>query len=309
MTYTATVTDLSGLGNNVTLIGLGPNGVITLAGGLALSANGSASLPWVVASPYVSGTYTLLVTAFSNAGLQAATAQMAVSGSAGVSIQLGDSVTGEGMPTVLTGTLTQYGLGLPGASLVITAPNGWGLSYQPAVLDAGLATARVTAIVTPPLGVIPDVYPLLYYAQLAGGIGVPAPGAAQVTVLGLGLNALLTPVTRTVVISIPFGYTLRVTNTGALPDTFTVAPAVDVGPQPAQIDPASATIALAPGTAGTLRFTATTSPLLVTGTYTITMAVASSLDTLVAVEENARFYASMTTIHYTSFVYLPFVIR
>jgi hypothetical protein len=212
------------------------------------------------------------------------------------------------MPVMLTGTLSQAGLGLPGATLVITAPLGWGLSYAPHSLAPGASLVQVTAVLTPPLSVVPATYPVLLMAQLRGGSGLTSNGQANVTVLPQSVSAAITPITRTITSFASFTYTVRVTNTGALPDTFTVAQATDIL-QGATLLPISTTIDLKPGIGGDVVFTALASPSLVTGTYSVTVRAISGLDTRISAAPSAMFYIARPPTDFGFNAYLPVAIR
>ncbi|MEO6063404.1 MAG: hypothetical protein ABIQ99_15840, partial [Thermoflexales bacterium] len=236
ITYTAVISDLSGLGGSVDVVGIGPLGaLVTLALGLSLPPSGTASLAWPVVGPVSGGEFTLPLTATNGLMAQSRSVQLSVIGGGSLGAALAGGATWPGVPIALSASITQAGLGLPGAALTLTVPPGWDFALAPAALPSGQAQISLTVWLTPPLGSLPNAYPVSLQAVLTGA-PIDATALAVVRVLAQGLAGSVAPLTQTVQTYDHVTYTVTLNNLGAFPDDVDVSP---VGLAGAFLSPAS----------------------------------------------------------------------
>jgi len=298
VTYTAVISDLSGLGGNVDVLGIGPLGApVTLALGLSLPPSGTASLAWPVIGPVGGGAFTLPVTTTNGLMAVARSAQLNVIGGGSLGAALAGGDTWPGVPLALSASITQAGLGLPGAALTLTAPAGWAYALEPAALPSGQTQISLTVWLTPPLGSLPNVYPLALQAVL-NGAPIAALALAEVRVLAQGLGGSVAPLTQTVQTYEHVTYTVTLNNLGALPDDVDVAP---LGVAAAFLSPASHMLTLDGAASGEAVFSGNVppglsgvTPLLFVGVSRFDPSVRVTLTAQIAVIEGATWTPTPT---------------
>jgi hypothetical protein len=228
VTYTAVVSDLSGAGSIVDVVGqLGGGSAVTLANGLSVLANQARIVTWTLTAPSTPGTYGLRAHALGGLNVPEASAQLEVVAPA-LSAALGSATVGAGMPAVLTSTLRQDAPAgveptLPGALVSVQAPAGWQVVQAPTHLPAGRSAGHGDVIVVPPAGTAPGTYNVMMTAVMTGYPQVTAQAVGRVTVLNNGLVVSVRPTTQTVTTGDAFEFEVLVINTGTAADQVVVS--------------------------------------------------------------------------------------
>jgi hypothetical protein len=228
VTYTAVVSDLSGAGSLVDVLGqLGGGSAVTLVNGLSVPANGERIVTWTLTAPSTPGTYGLRAHALGGLNVPEANAQLEVVAPA-LSAALGSATVGAGMPAVLTSTLRQDAPAgveptLPGALVNVQAPAGWQVVQAPTHLPAGRLAGHGDVIVVPPAGTAPGTYNVMMTAVMTGYPQVTAQAVGRVTVLGNGLVVNVRPTTQTVNTGDSFEFEVLVINAGTAADQVVVS--------------------------------------------------------------------------------------
>ena len=286
VTYTVTLTDTSGFTNTVNVVGADANGLAAVLGtGLTLPPLGSAVIAWPAAAPFGAGSYAIVVTATNASNTIAQSGQLTVNQGATISASLTGGVTGPGMPVALQGVISQAGFGLPGAALTLTAPAGWDASFTTEQLAPGLGALSITAVLTPPMGTPATDYPVSLAAVTTGYPGLAAAGNAVVTVSSQSFQATVNPPAQSVGQYQTYTLTVHITNTGALPDIYALAPAGNVV---LQQQGNAASSAIQPGQGRDVLFAGTASGALNPGPNTVVMTVTSGFDNRIQRAVNAQ---------------------
>ena len=264
ISHTLTITNPENVGRTYALSAAGAPAV-SLPPTVAVPANSSAAVPFT-AAPTNTGAraFTVAATAVENGATGSATAVITGLGAAGVAVTLTPPIveTGPGGTAVLTVTLQNLGSSARTFDLDSTLPAGWNGRFQAngqAVEEVFVATgvyntAQVTLLVNPAATAVAGSYPISVTAAAQGNSAVNGSADGQIDLNGVGVRVEILDQDMTINPDETFSWDVRLTNTGANSDTFTLTAAgLPVGAAGAF---SSESVTLAAGAATVVQYTA-----------------------------------------------------
>lgn len=290
VTYTATITNPAAVDRDyaLSLAGLVP-GSATLPATVTVPAGQALDVPFTVTVP--SGLGPHLFTLWANDGVvaQGASAIVDALGDRRVAATLSPAGArgGPGVPVLYHLSITNTADLSDTYGLSVAVPDGWSyrlgangapagaLSLSPYVLN----TATLDLVVTPALGATPGDYPLTVTVRSRGDPAVQATPATTLTVSQYGVQVGVLPARTTLDPTATGTWQVAVTNTGSLPDSYTLVPSGVVSGT-AQFAPA--TLSLGPGQTGTATLTAGPIPGALAQTYRFGVTAVSQADSAIS---------------------------
>jgi uncharacterized membrane protein len=259
VTYTATITNAGAITQSYALSvsGLAPSAV-TLPASVTIPAGGAVDVPFTVTVGGPLGPRPFYVTTTSATAGSRADAVLDVLGDRRVAATLSPAraVGGPTVPVLYRLDITNTATLSDTYGFSVSVPAGWSyqleangrpvdrLSLLPYVLNA----ANLSLVVTPSIDATPGDAPISVTVQSRNDPAVHAVPAAALTVTDRGVQVALQPKHTTLAPTDSGTWTVAVTNTGSVADTYVLSP-TGVIADAARVTPS--TLSLAPGQSGT----------------------------------------------------------
>jgi len=259
VTYTATITNAGAITQSyaLSLSGLAPSAA-TLPASVTVPAGGAVDVPFTVTVGGPLGPHPFSLTATSPTSGSRADAVLDVLGDRRVAATLSPAraVGGPAVPVLYRLDITNTATLSDTYGFSVSVPAGWSyqleangrpadrLSLSPYVLNA----ANLSLVVTPSIDATPGDAPISVTVQSRNDPIVRAVSAAALTVTDRGVQVALQPKHTTLAPTDSGTWTVAVTNTGSVADTYVLSP-TGVIADAARVTPS--TLSLAPGQSGT----------------------------------------------------------